>query len=273
MNILEEIFRMKRLDFEGQVTRHPADELEQAVKRTPAPLDFRAALTNPSRKAPRLIAELKRRTPSKGFLGNVLDPAAFARTCYENGAAAISVITEERYFDGSLRDLETISAEGLPVPLLRKDFLFDRYHLLEARAAGASAVLLIAAALPSSLLEDLAKEAIELELTPLVEIRNESDLERALSAGARVIGVNNRDLQDFSVNLSVSLSLGPRIPADCVTISESGIRTYADLERLAEAGFDAVLVGEALMRAGSGAGNLIRELSGIPDSHRAGSRG
>ncbi|HJS28226.1 MAG TPA: indole-3-glycerol phosphate synthase TrpC [Anaerolineales bacterium] len=262
MDILAEIFQRKRDELAAVKTRMPTARLEADIDKTPAPVSFADSLRAPDRPSPRLIAEFKRRSPSKGLLQHHLDPLRFARTCLENGAAALSVLTEENYFDGSLRDLEAISSAGIPLPILRKDFIFDSYQLLEARAAGASAILLIAAALEKNLLAELIREAHRLELAPLVEVHAEVEIDRALSAGANLIGVNNRNLRDFTVDLGLSLRLGPVIPANCIKISESGIKSKEDVERLAYAGFDGILVGEALMAPGSGPDTLIRELAG-----------
>jgi indole-3-glycerol phosphate synthase len=266
MDVLAEIFHRKRDELAAVKTRVPTARLEAAIHKIPAPVPFADSLLAPDRPSPRLIAEFKRRSPSKGMFQNLLDPLSFARACLENGAAALSVLTEENYFDGSLRDLEAISSAGIPLPILRKDFIFDSYQLLEARAAGASAILLIAAAIGENLLAELIREAHRLCLAPLVEVHEEVEIDRALSAGANIIGVNNRNLRDFTVDLGVSLRLGPAIPAKYIKISESGIKSKEDAERLADAGFDGILVGEALLAPGSGPEALIRELAGSSET-------
>ena len=198
---------------------------------------------------PRLIAEVKYRSPSKGILCPDFDHLGLARTYAKNGAAAISILTDEKYFGGSLDYLRKIAALTLGIPLLRKDFIFDHYQLLEARAAGASAVLLIVAMLKPEQLRDLLTAARELGLEALVETHTSDEVEEALEVGARVIGVNNRDLHTFNVSLETSLQLRPQIPSDVVMVAESGIHTTDDIARLAAAGVDAMLIGEGLVTA------------------------
>jgi indole-3-glycerol phosphate synthase len=176
----------------------------------------------------------------------------------------VSVLTETRNFSGSLLDMIQISSSLPGIPLLRKDFIFDRYQLLEARLAGASAVLLIASALTNIQLALLVREALDLRMSPLVEVHDMWDLEKTLAAGATLIGVNNRDLRDFNVSLETSLSIRPHIPPGCTTVSESGIRSREHAIRLAEMGFDAILVGEALLCA-EDLPALTRELSGVKE--------
>ena len=202
-----------------------------------------------------LIAEVKKASPSKGRLVSVLEHRALGRTYTIGGAAGISVVTEEKHFQGSLQFLYDLRVSldgyypgGRPA-LLRKDFLFDTYHLWEARAYGADAVLLIAAVLRRDELASLMAQAGEMELECLVEVHDERDVQKALEAGAYLIGVNNRDLRTFETDLAVTERLRPLIPDDRVVVSESGIFTRPDVERLADAGVHAVLVGEALITA------------------------
>jgi indole-3-glycerol phosphate synthase len=202
-----------------------------------------------------LIAEVKKASPSKGRLVSVLEHRALGRTYTIGGAAGISVVTEEKHFQGSLQFLYDLRVSldgyypgGRPA-LLRKDFLFDPYHLWEARAYGADAVLLIAAILSRDELAALAAQATEMEMECLVEVHDERDVQKALEAGAYLIGINNRDLRTFETDLAVTERLRPLIPDDRVVVSESGIFTRADVERLADAGVQAVLVGEALITA------------------------
>jgi indole-3-glycerol phosphate synthase len=202
-----------------------------------------------------LIAEVKKASPSKGRLVSVLEHRALGRTYTIGGAAGISVVTEEKHFQGSLQFLYDLRVSldgyypgGRPA-LLRKDFLFDTYHLWEARAYGADAVLLIAAVLRRDELASLMAQAGEMELECLVEVHDERDVQKALEAGAYLIGVNNRDLRTFETDLAVTERLRPLIPDDRVVVSESGIFARADVERLADAGVHAVLVGEALITA------------------------
>jgi len=196
-----------------------------------------------------IIAEIKKASPSAGVLAPVLDVEQTARMYRDAGASAISVVTEERYFQGSLGWVKVAGrASGLPV--LRKDFLFDAYQIAETRAAGASAVLLIVAMLRPEELRNMLDAAREFRLDALVEVHDESELEEALGAGATIIGVNNRDLKTFEVDLETSIRLGERIPAGTVFIAESGIRKREDIERLRRAGARAFLVGEALVGSG-----------------------
>jgi indole-3-glycerol phosphate synthase len=257
MSILDDIFAHKRLEVAAARERISISDLESAIKGIPAPLDFVAALKGASSgksseisaSAPRLIAEVKYRSPSKGILCPDFDPLGLARTYAENGATAISVLTDEKYFGGSLDYLREIAALGSGLPLLRKDFIFDRYQLLEAYLAGASAVLLIVAMLEAPLLSDLLAATRELGLEALVETHTREEVEHALRVGAHVIGVNNRDLNTFNVSLETSLQLRPMIPPDVLMVAESGIHTAEDVARLAEVGVDAMLIGEGLVAA------------------------
>ena len=224
--------------------RRPGPELERAAALR-RPEGFRRALTQPG---PRVIAECKRRSPSRGVLRETYDPASVARAYAARGAAAISVLTEPTFFDGSLAHLEAVAA-AVELPLLRKDFIVDPYQLLEARAAGADAVLLIVAALDDPSLGALARRARELHLDVLVEVHDEAELERAIGAGAEIIGVNNRNLRTLAVDVDASLRLAARIPKDVVAVAESGLRSAADLDRLAGAGYHAFLIGERFMTA------------------------
>lgn len=207
-----------------------------------------------------LIAEVKRRSPSKGSLAEGVDPVAQARTYQAGGAAAISVLADSKYFGGSLDDLRAVR-EAVDIPVLCKDFILTPYQVYEARATGADLILLIVAALNDEELLGLADLAISLGMTPLVEAHDQHDLARAVAAGASLIGINNRDLADFSVDLITTEYLGPLVPEDVVLVSESGIATREDVERVAKAGARVVLVGETLMRAQSPEA-IIRELVG-----------
>jgi indole-3-glycerol phosphate synthase len=195
-----------------------------------------------------IIAEVKRRSPSKGVIRENFDAVAIARNYAGNGAAAISVLTEEDYFDGSLNYLRRIAAET-DLPLLRKDFIFDEYQLYEALEAGASAVLLIAAMLDPSLFNDLLQSAHALGLDALVEVHDMQEAEKVLRCDVRLLGVNNRNLRTFATTLETSIELAVRLPRELTLVSESGIRTRRDIDRLRAAGFSAFLIGEELMRA------------------------
>lgn len=259
MSILDEIFAHKRLEVATVKKKRPLSALETAIKDAPIPPDFSAALRGRSDTAPRLIAEVKYRSPSKGILCADFDALGLARIYAENGAAAISVLTDEKYFGGSMNYLREIAALNLGVPLLRKDFIFDPYQLLEARVDCASAVLLIVAMLDLEQLRDLLAAARELGLEALVEVHTQVEVEHALDAGALVIGVNNRDLHSFNVSLETSLQLRPLIPPEAVMVAESGIHSAEDVARLAAAGVDAMLIGEGLVTAPD-VGAKVREM-------------
>lgn len=198
--------------------------------------------------APRVIAECKRRSPSRGILRARYDPVALALAYARAGAAAISVLTEPAFFDGAPEHLVAVRA-AVPLPLLRKDFIVDRYQLLEARAWGADAVLLIAAALTDGELRFLLREAEDLTLDALVEVHDRDEAFRAVEAGARLIGVNNRNLRTLRVDTATAAQMIEAIPDQAIAVAESGLRTRADLERLGSAGYDAFLIGERLVTA------------------------
>lgn len=219
--------------------------------------DFRRAL---SAQAPAIIAEIKKASPSKGLLAPDFDPARLAREYQAGGAAALSVLTDEAFFQGSLADLAAARAV-CRLPVLRKDFTLDENHVTEAAASGADAVLLIAAILETGTIRSLARLAAGYAMAALVEVHDEQDLAKAVAAGAEIIGVNNRDLTTFDVTLETSLRLAPQIPAGSLKISESGIRSPRDIEQLRQAGYQAFLVGEHLMKSADPAGAL-RELVG-----------
>jgi indole-3-glycerol phosphate synthase len=208
-----------------------------------------------------VIAECKRRSPSKGVLLDVYDPVAMATQYERGGAAAISVLTEPTFFDGSLDHLASVRA-SVGLPLLRKDFIVDDYQLLEARAAGADAVLLIVAALAQHELVRLQARAVDLGLAALVEVHDEVELSRAIDAGAAIIGVNNRNLRTLTVDLDASFRLVSRMPKDVVAVSESGLQSRQDLDKLASAGYHAYLIGERFMTAIDPAG-AVAELIGV----------
>ena len=218
---------------------------------------FRKSLEGGSR---RIIAEVKRASPSQGLLREEFDPVGIARDFFANGASALSVLTEERFFQGSLSYLERIRQE-VPIPLLRKDFVLDGYQLLEAKSFGADAVLLIVALLDPALLQELKDQAGSLSLDALVEVHTEAELECALHAGAVLIGINNRDLKTFDVRLETTERLLPRIPAGALVVCESGIDNPQQMRRLEALGAHVFLVGEALMRAPD-PGAKLKELLG-----------
>jgi indole-3-glycerol phosphate synthase len=214
-----------------------------------------------------VIAEIKKASPSKGLIRAEFDPAWIARRYRAGGAAALSVLTDEPYFQGSLRALE-LASEATPLPCLRKDFIVDEYQIVEARAHRADAILLIAAALTGAELKRFAAAAHALLLDVLVEVHTAEELDRVLDAlgekGADAMGVNNRDLKTFEVSPETSLSLVGRIPASVVRVTESGISTREDIQRLRKAGFDAFLIGESLMRQPDPGAALVKLLKGAP---------
>jgi indole-3-glycerol phosphate synthase len=261
-NRLAEILEHKR----SEIATLDLNALRRAAESAPPRRDFTAAVRRRPGGPLRLVAELKRASPSKGLLAADLDPLAAARVYAANGAAAISVLTDARFFLGSLDTLRSVRADAQAgLPLLRKDFILDPAQVYEACAAGADALLLIAAALPEdALLADLHALALELGLAPLVEVHTAAELERAAKLpGLKLVGINNRDLATFQVSLATSEALRPLLPPEVAAVAESGIFTAADVARLAQAGFDAVLVGEALVTAPDMAAR-VRELSGTP---------
>ena len=227
--------------------RRSTAALEALTGKRPAPKDFAGALRRQDGGQVRLIAEVKKASPSAGSIRDG-DPLFFARAMAGGGAAAISVLTEERFFQGHSTYLEAIH-DAVDLPLLRKDFLFDSYQVAEARAWGADAVLLIVAMLDDATLGELLGAARQEGLDVLVEAHSADEIDRAVAAGATLIGVNNRDLHTFVTSLETAERLRPRIPAGVGTVAESGIETAAHVARMVAAGYDAVLVGEALMRA------------------------
>jgi len=244
-NILDTIVASKRAEIAAAMQRVPAADLERALAHMAPVRDFEGALRKPGMQ---IIAEVKKASPSAGVIRADFDPVGIAHTYERHGAACISVLTDVPFFQGDLRYLEQIRmAVGLPV--LRKDFVLERYQLLESRVAGADAVLLIAEILPGDELRRLYLEARNLGLHVLVELHDEDQLPRVVDCGATIIGINNRNLRRFETNLGHTLQLAPRIPSDRCLVSESGIRTSEDLQQLSAVGVKAVLVGETLMRA------------------------
>jgi indole-3-glycerol phosphate synthase len=244
--ILDEIIVRKRRQIEAAQSRLPAEQLRRGLPGAAPARDFFAALAPPG--PVRLIAEVKKASPSRGVIRADFDPVAIAETYQQHGAACISVLTDEAYFQGSLEHLRQIR-QAVEVPLLRKDFILDRYQLLEARLAGADAVLLIAECLDDCQLRALHNETTELGMTPLVELHEARHIDRVLDAGAMLIGINNRNLRTFEVDLEHTLRLRERIPDDRLVVAESGIAAPDDVRRLQTARVNAMLVGESLMRA------------------------
>jgi indole-3-glycerol phosphate synthase len=257
MTFLGDILVRKRAEVEASRRALPERELAARARDAPAPRGFDAALSLAGG-PPRIVAEVKRASPSAGAIRAGLDAPAQARLYAAAGAAAISVLTDGPGFGGSLADLREVRG-AVDLPLLRKDFVLERYQLVEARAHGADAALLIVAALDPGTLRALLAECAELGLSALVEVHDEAEVEVALAAGARTIGVNNRNLRTFAVDLAVSERLLPLLPAGVRGVAESGVRTPDDARRLRRAGAANLLVGEALVRAAD-PGALILEM-------------
>jgi indole-3-glycerol phosphate synthase len=253
-DLLRTIVAATRRITETRRAQEPLAALERrAAAATPRGSQFEAALGMADRV--NVIAECKRRSPSKGVLAADYDPVRIAAQYEQGGAAAISVLTEPTFFDGTLDHLAAVRA-GVRLPLLRKDFLVDDYQLFEARAAGADAVLLIVAALAQKDLVALQKRAWELGLATLVEVHDEAELTRAVDSGARIVGVNNRNLRTLKVDVEASDRLAARLPRSVIGVSESGLKSRAELERLASAGYRAFLIGERFMTDADPAGAL-----------------
>ncbi|HKZ07663.1 MAG TPA: indole-3-glycerol phosphate synthase TrpC [Methylomirabilota bacterium] len=258
MGVLDEIVAHKREEVAARRASRPLAALESVCRGLGPARDFAEALTPGAGRPVRLIAEVKKASPSKGVLSTDLDPVVQARTYAAAGADAVSVLTDARWFKGSLDDLVAVRG-AISRALLRKDFTIDEYQLWEARAAGADAALLIVAALDAPALRDLFQAAKGIGVHTLVEAHTAAELDAALAIGARVVGINNRNLQTLTTDLDTCVRLLPRVPPGHVAVAESGIFSRDDVERVARAGAHAVLVGEALVRAGDVAAK-VREL-------------
>jgi indole-3-glycerol phosphate synthase len=260
MNILNEILKHKREELEAVKSDIPLSELKARIADMDTVKSFKAAIKREPGSRIKLIAELKKASPSKGLIRNDFNISEIVSIYDKKNAAAISVLTESRFFSGSL-DYLTEARKRTLKPLLRKDFIFDDYQVYEARASSADAILLIAAALEKSQLSDLYGLAKELTLDCLVEAHNFKELDTALNCGAEIIGINNRDLVTLDINIGTTFDFVKDIPDDRVVVSESGINTREDVEALESTKTDAVLVGTAIMRAGD-IGSKIDELMG-----------
>jgi indole-3-glycerol phosphate synthase len=238
----------------------PFAALQQMAQTQAAPRDFRQALT--SGKTIAVIAEMKKSSPSAGMLRENFNPAGLTESYAANGAAALSILTDEKFFGGNLANLQKARAV-CALPILRKDFILNQYQIWEARVFGADAILLIVAMLDRTQLFELLLAAAETGVQALVEVHNEAELDRALLAGANLIGINNRDLRTFEVTLETTERLSKLIPASCVRVAESGIKSRRDVERMAACGVDAILVGSHLMRQAD-PGQALVELTGVP---------
>ena len=256
--ILDEIVAHKKEELAATKRQTPFSDVRSRAKDAGPTRGFGGSLAVPG--DIRLIAEIKKASPSKGVIRDDFDPVAIARIYEESGASCLSVLTEKRFFQGSLEYLGRIR-NAVALPLLRKDFIIDEYQIHEARAAGADALLLIAACLEQQQLEDFLGIARLIGLDALVESHTYAELSKSLRAGAMLIGINNRDLTTFTVSLQTTLDLIRDIPDDCTVVSESGIRTRDDVVKLHQAGVDALLVGESLMRE-KDIGKKVKELLG-----------
>jgi indole-3-glycerol phosphate synthase len=257
-NVLERIVDARRADVSRRKRIVPEAVMRMAVKKADAVRDFPGTLC---RNGINVISELKKASPSAGVLRADFDPVALARGFEQVGAAALSVLTEEAHFQGSLAYLRDARA-ATSVPILRKDFIVEPWQVWETRAAGADTFLLIVAALEPAELSDLLGLGRELGMEPLVEVHTRPELDLAIAAGARIIGVNNRDLHTLEVRVETSLALIDAIPENCIAVSESGLRSASDLAKLRAAGFDAFLIGETLMRHADPAAGLRSLLGG-----------
>lgn len=263
--ILDRIVAARRESVSHRKRVLPDVALKFAVQKQAAARDFAAALSRPGCN---VIAELKKASPSLGLIRENYQPVPLARSLEAAGAAALSVLTEEEFFQGSLADLKEVK-KAVSIPILRKDFIVDPWQVWEARAAGADSFLLIVAVLSDELLAELLALGRELGMEPLVEVHSREELARANAASAKIIGVNNRDLRDFKVSLQTSFDLVQAIPENAVAVSESGLHNREDIERLRSAGFDAFLIGERVMKqADPGVG--LKELLGTVDAGAAG---
>lgn len=269
MPFLDDIVAATRRKVAASRSQADLRDLERRAEKHD-PRGFRKAIESASQSGPAIIVELKKASPSKGLIREDFNPALLAVELEAAGATALSVLTDEQYFQGSLLNLQAASAET-KLPCLRKDFMVDEFQVLEARANSADAILLIAAALTQNELMALAKRAGELQLDALCEVHDEEELGRALDAGCELIGVNSRDLRTFKVDLSVAFRIAPSLPFGVVAVAESGIETGADISRLRSAGYNGFLIGEHLMRARR-PGDALRSLLNDAASAVAGGR-
>lgn len=256
MSILKTIVAHKRVEVEERKSRLPLSSMAILMHHAGAVRDFRAALVDPMRPGPRVIAEIKRRSPSRGTLKPDLDPASVGRIYERNGAAALSVLADSRFFGGSLEDLAA-ARSAVSLPVLCKEFIVDPYQIYEARLAGADAVLLLASVLEREILRQYRELCADLGMAALVEVHDRGELVAALASGADIIGINNRDLGTFAVSLDVTRGLISQIPPRIVTVSESGIHTSEDRRCIAALGVDAMLIGEGLLAASDIAGATL----------------
>jgi indole-3-glycerol phosphate synthase len=257
--ILEEIVEKRKKQLQREMRIHPLDEIKREIKHTPPPLNFKKAL---QKERIAIIAEVKKASPSKGLICPDFRPTQIALQYEAAGADAVSVLTEEAFFQGSSVIMRKVRA-SVRLPVLRKDFIIDPYQIYESRTMGVDAILLIASLLDSEKLAEYKRIADSLGLACLMEAHNEAELERVLKAGAEIVGINNRDLTTFRVDLGTTTRLAQLVPKQCVLVSESGFHERADILLAERTGADAVLIGETLMRSGDPSAKL-RELRGVP---------
>ncbi len=265
MSILDTIVTHKRAEIAARRMAFPLSLLLLDLEAAPAARDFHAALTNRKRPAPRVIAEIKRRSPSKGVIHPGLDAARTAIVYERNGATAISVLADSRFFGGSLDDLAEVR-RAVSLPVLCKEFIVDPYQIYEARAAGADAILLLASVLDPKHLRYFRELAGSLGMSALVEVHDASELQATLDSDAEIVGINNRDLRSFAIDMETTASLLPLVPTEVVVVSESGFRVPADRARMFDIGVDSILVGEGLLTAPDLA-TATREMCGLSLRH------
>ncbi|MDB5710065.1 MAG: indole-3-glycerol phosphate synthase [Sphingomonas bacterium] len=246
-NILDRILETKRADVAARKATIPLSQIDARIHVQTPPRGFRAALDAKAATGHALVAEIKKASPSKGLIRADFDPPAHARAYQAGGAACLSVLTDERWFQGA-DDYLTAAREACDLPVLRKDFMVDPWQVPESRALGADAILLIMAALDDGLLAEIEASAMDCGMDVLVEVHDEHEMERAMKLKSRLIGVNNRDLRDFTVDFARTYELIGKAPADCTFVAESGLMTRADLDEMARHGVHCFLIGEALMR-------------------------
>jgi len=258
MDFLSKIAACKKEEVGERKGKHPIQELKDRVREMPATRDFGLAISRDG--SSRIIAELKKASPSAGIIRKDFKPSELAQSCEKGGAAALSVLTDEGLFQGELGYINEVR-ESCRLPILRKDFIVSEYQVYESRAAGADAFLLITALLEKAQLQDYIELGIGLGMNPLVEVHTLKELDRALSVGAEIVGINNRDLRTFRTDINVSFNLVKDVPDESIVVSESGITNRAEIEKLMKAGVDAFLIGEEFMKA-SDIEKRIKELIG-----------
>lgn len=266
MSLLEEIVSRKKSEIVVARERRSLQDLERAIPTAPSVRPLTAIRREGATASPGVIAEMKRRSPSRGLIRDPYDPEALAESYWRSGARALSILTDGPFFGGNLEDLSRVrkTPAGEALPLLRKDFVVDPYQVVESRAAGADILLLIVRILPGELLSELLHLGSSLGLTVLVEAHTEGEVERALAAGARVVGVNSRDLDTLKVDLDRGARLLSKLPSEIVKVAESGLKTSADYRRMGELGADFVLVGESFLLS-EDPGRALEVFCGIVD--------